>query len=175
LEFTLLAVLLFVLGLVLLAIEIFLLPGFGITGISGIALIVASLVLVILEQMPSTSQEWLNVGGALVTVSVGLIGGMAAALVIAQFLPHIPYANKLMLEPPEEPQHVAELPLTQEGLEVAALMGARGVAVTTLRPAGKAQFGEQFLDVIAEGDYLEAGARVQVTQIEGNRIVVKEA
>ena len=49
-----------------------------------------------------------------------------------------------------------------------------GVAVTPLRPSGKAQFGEQFLDVIAEGDYVSPGGRVQVIEIEGSRIVVKE-
>jgi len=55
-----------------------------------------------------------------------------------------------------------------------SLLGAIGVAVTTLRPSGKAQFGEEFLDVIAEGDYVNPGSRVQVIEIEGNRIVVKE-
>ena len=54
------------------------------------------------------------------------------------------------------------------------LLGAIGVAVTPLRPAGKAQFGEQFLDVIAEGDYVSPGGRVRVVEIEGMRIVVKE-
>ena len=56
----------------------------------------------------------------------------------------------------------------------AALLGAIGVAATTLRPAGKARFGDEYLDVIAEGDYVNPGSRVQVIEIEGNRIVVKE-
>jgi membrane-bound serine protease (ClpP class) len=43
-----------------------------------------------------------------------------------------------------------------------------------LRPAGKARFGDDFVDVIAEGSYVLPGARVQVIEIEGNRIVVKE-
>ena len=57
---------------------------------------------------------------------------------------------------------------------VAALLGAIGVAATTLRPAGMARFGDQFLDVVAEGSFVNAGSRVQVIEIEGNRIVVKE-
>src|SRR5262249_62137671 len=101
-QFTLLAVLLFVLGLVLLGIEIFLLPGFGVTGVSGVALIVISLVLVLLEQMPSTSQEWMSLGTALTTVGVGLVAGLGAALVIARYLPNIPYASRLVLQPPED-------------------------------------------------------------------------
>jgi membrane-bound serine protease (ClpP class) len=56
----------------------------------------------------------------------------------------------------------------------ADLLGAIGEAATTLRPAGKARFGDQFLDVVAEGSYVNAGKRVQVIEIEGNRIVVKE-
>ena len=58
--------------------------------------------------------------------------------------------------------------------ERAALLGAIGVAATTLRPAGMAQFGDQYIDVVAEGSYLPAGTRVQVVEIEGNRIAVKE-
>jgi membrane-bound serine protease (ClpP class) len=174
LEFTLLAILLFVLGLILLGIEIFLLPGFGITGISGIILVIASLVLVMLEQMPSTSQEWGNLGSALSTVGIGLVAGLCAAIVIGRYLPHIPYASRLVLQPPVDLDDPTEMDRTQEGLQASALLGAIGVAATTLRPAGKAQFGEQFLDVTAEGDFVNAGSRVQVIEIEGNRIVVKE-
>jgi membrane-bound serine protease (ClpP class) len=173
LEFTLLAILLFVLGLALLAIEIFVLPGFGVTGISGIILIVISLVLVLLEQMPATSEQWMNLGGAVTTVAVGLVAGLCAALVVARYLPNMPYANRLILQPPVEEMDPAAQ-TTPEGVQAAALLGAIGVAATTLRPAGKAQFGDEFVDVVAEGDYVNAGGRVQVIEIEGNRIVVKE-
>jgi membrane-bound serine protease (ClpP class) len=54
------------------------------------------------------------------------------------------------------------------------LLGAVGVAATPLRPAGKVQFGDEFVDVVAEGGYVPPGARVQVIEIEGNRVVVKE-
>ena len=57
---------------------------------------------------------------------------------------------------------------------LASLLGAIGVAETPLRPAGKARFGEDFHDVIAEGDFVNPGSRVQVIEIEGQRIVVKE-
>ncbi len=43
-----------------------------------------------------------------------------------------------------------------------------------MRPAGKVQFGEQFVDVVAEGSFVQPGTRVQVIEIEGNRVVVKE-
>ncbi|MGE3806887.1 MAG: NfeD family protein, partial [Gemmataceae bacterium] len=56
----------------------------------------------------------------------------------------------------------------------AALLGTIGEAATTLRPAGKARFGDEFIDVVAEGSYVQPGTRIQVIEIEGNRIVVKE-
>jgi membrane-bound serine protease (ClpP class) len=49
-----------------------------------------------------------------------------------------------------------------------------GVAVTPLRPSGKAQFGGRFIDVIADGDYVPPGGRIRVVEIEGPRVVVKE-
>jgi len=58
--------------------------------------------------------------------------------------------------------------------ETAALLGAIGVAATPLRPAGKVKFGDEYIDVVAEGAYVDPGTRVQVVEIEGNRIVVKE-
>jgi membrane-bound serine protease (ClpP class) len=54
------------------------------------------------------------------------------------------------------------------------LLGAIGIAATGLRPAGKVRFGDEYVDVVAEGDYVELGSRVQVIEIEGNRIVVKQ-
>jgi membrane-bound serine protease (ClpP class) len=58
--------------------------------------------------------------------------------------------------------------------DLSPLLGAVGVAATPLRPAGKVQFGDEFVDVVAEGGYVPPGARVQVVEIEGNRVVVKE-
>jgi membrane-bound serine protease (ClpP class) len=55
-----------------------------------------------------------------------------------------------------------------------ALLGAVGTSATMLRPAGMARFGDAYVDVVTEGGYVPAGARVQVIEIEGNRVVVKE-
>lgn len=177
-QITMLAVLLFVLGLILVGIEIFVLPGFGITGISGIVLILLSLALVTLEKKPETSQEWLSFGKTIGTFGLGVAGAMALALTLAWYLPHIPYANRLVLKPQGEDNENVEDDLAQGvsglGTVPASLLGAIGVAVTTMRPAGIARFGEDFVDVVAEGSYVPAGNRVQVIEIEGNRVVVKE-
>ncbi len=170
-EFTMLAVLLFLLGLILIAVEIFLVPGLGFSGVAGVVLVITSLVLVTLEHWPETSQDYARLGGTVTTLSLSLIAAVGAAVVLAWFLPSMPYFNRLVLVPPEEDG--PEAPAFTASV-ASTLLGAIGVAATPLRPAGKAQFGEEFLDVIAEGDYVSAGSRVQVIEIEGNRVVVKE-
>jgi membrane-bound ClpP family serine protease len=170
-QFTMLAVLLFVLGLILIGLEIFVLPGFGVTGISGIVLLVASLALVTLERMPETTQDWMSLGARLSVFGASLVAAIVAAFVLAWYLPHLPYASRLVLAPPGDGEE-GEVPAGPE--KYAALLGAIGVAATTLRPSGKARFGDDFLDVVAEGDFIDPGTRVQIIEIEGNRIVVKE-
>jgi membrane-bound serine protease (ClpP class) len=174
-NFTVLAWLLFALGLILIGLEVFVVPGFGVTGISGIVLVVVSLGLATLIKKPETSQEWLDFGGTLSTLALALVGAVVGAMILGWYLPHIPYANRLVLAPLGE----EEMGLTGEEEAVAQptladLLGAIGVAATPLRPAGKARIGEEFVDVVAEGSYVPEGTRVQVVEIEGNRVVVKE-
>src|SRR5262249_33091159 len=153
-------ILLFILGLVLLGLEIFVLPGFGVTGISGILLVLLSLALVTLEKKPETTQEWLDFGKTLSTFGLGLLGAIAAALLVAWYLPHIPYASRLVLKPPGEEAELAEGDAVEEArgpavqADALALLGAIGVAVTPLRPAGMVRFGDAFVDVVAEGSYV---------------------
>jgi membrane-bound serine protease (ClpP class) len=169
-----LAFLLFLLGLVLLALEIFVVPGFGVTGISGIILVLGSLGLVAYGHWPRSNEEWLGYGQALSPFTISILGAVVSAFFLARYLPHIPYANRLMLKPQEETGELNEDISDAIHPEVAALLGAIGVAATPLRPAGKVRFGDDFVDVLAEGNYVQPGSRVQVIEIEGHRIVVKE-
>ncbi|HEV8058842.1 MAG TPA: NfeD family protein [Gemmataceae bacterium] len=173
-QIIMLAILLFVLGLILIVLEIFVLPGFGMAGISGIVLVVISLGLATLEKRPETSVEWMSFGRTLGGVGLGLLGAMGLAGVVAWYLPNIPYANRLVLRPPQELSEDEELGGESVPGHLASLLGAIGSAATTLRPAGIARFGDRFVDVVSEGNLIEMGSRVQVVEIEGNRIVVKE-
>jgi membrane-bound serine protease (ClpP class) len=80
----------------------------------------------------------------------------------------------MVLPPPGESTDGEEPPALPGVTQAAALLGAVGTAATMLRPAGMAMFGEQYVDVVTEGSFIPAGARVQVVEVEGNRIVVKE-
>jgi len=173
LAFTWLAVLLFLMGLVLIALEIFVLPGVAVLGVSGVLLVIAGLGLATMERWPQTESEWVSTIGSLGRFGLAFIGAVLAAIVAARYLPSIPYANRLVLVPPGEggglDDHAAA-----EVSPYAGLLGAIGVAATTLRPSGMVRFGEEYVDVVAEGSYVETGTRVQVIEIEGNRVVVKE-
>ena len=56
-----------------------------------------------------------------------------------------------------------------------SLLHQVGEAFTTLRPAGKARFGEQVVDVQSHGDFIEAGQKVVVSEVSGNKVVVRRA
>lgn len=172
-EFTLLAILLFLLGLVFVGIEVFVVPGLGFAGVAGAALMFFGLLLVTLEHWPANSNEWTDVGARFGSFAIAMALGVAGAVALTWSLPSVPFLNRMVLTPPGE-DGSGEYSAALSNSGYADLLGAIGVAATPMRPAGKAQFGEQFLDVVAEGDYCAPGARVRVVEIEGNRIVVKE-
>jgi membrane-bound serine protease (ClpP class) len=171
-QITMLAILLFLLGLAFMALEIFLLPGFGVAGVSGILLVLVSLGLVTLEKKPETSQEWWGFANTLTTLGFCIIAATIGAFLLGRYLHNIPYFNRLTPPPPTE--ELATAGEASYSGETAALLGAIGEAATSLRPAGMARFGDDYVDVVSDGSYIAAGARIQVIEIEGNRIVVKE-
>ncbi|MBN9120181.1 MAG: hypothetical protein J0I06_13630 [Planctomycetes bacterium] len=172
-EMFVLALLLFILGLVLVGLEIFVLPGFGVCGICGILFMLAGLGLVTLEKVPQNTADWVGFGERVSYYLFALMGAMGAAFVIAKFLPQVPYANRLLLAPPADHPNASEpvLPGASEALE---LLGAIGTSTTALRPAGVVRFGDKFVDVVSDGGFIPSGSRVQVIAVEGTRIVVKE-
>ena len=173
-QITWLALLLFVLGLLLIGLEVFVLPGLAVAGISGTVLVLGSLGLVAYGHWPQSNEEWVGLGRTIGPFGLSVLGALAAAVTLARFLPSLPFANRLMLKPQGEAAEFGEDVPDPSAPEHAALLGAIGVAATPLRPAGKVQFGDDFVDVVAEGGYVAPGTRVQVVELEGRRVVVKE-
>jgi membrane-bound serine protease (ClpP class) len=168
-----LAIMLFLLGLALIGIEIFLIPGFGVTGVCGILLVLTGLVLAGLDKAPESTGDWADLIRKLLTYGLTMAGAGVLAFVVSRYLPKIPYANRLMLVPPEDRPEGEELP-PLPGVDVAvALLGQVGTATSMLRPAGTAKFGDRYIDVVTEGDFIPPGTAVQVVEVEGTRIVVK--
>ena len=174
-QMTYLAVALFVLGLILLGVEIFILPGFGVTGISGILLVLTGVVLATMEKAPSSMEDWTQFAARLLQYGLTLVAAGALSLMFARYLPKIPYANRLMLVPPtDKPDMDGEMAALPGVEQAAALLGQVGVATSMLRPAGMAKFGDQYVDVVTEGDFISPGTPIQVVEVESTRIVVKK-
>jgi membrane-bound serine protease (ClpP class) len=169
-----LEIVLFLGGVVCLAIEIFVLPGSLVFGASGVLMTAASLILASQTFVwPSGTREWnefsANVG-SLVGVFISLF---VAAYFLSKYLPHIPLLNRMVLQPDvtlveaDEPNTLGLSPFEH-------LRGTVGVAMTTLRPAGRVRIGDEFIDVVTEGSYIEEGQAVRVIDVSGNRVVVKQ-
>lgn len=168
-----LAGLLFILGLILILLEVFVLPGFGVSGVIGILLMLAAIVLVTLDKIPENGSQWIDVGKKLAIYVFALIGAGVVSFLIARFLPKVPVANRMVLAPTAE-REATDPTILPGAAQAASLLGAIGVTSTVLRPAGTVQFGEEFVDVVSDGGFIPAGTRVQVVEVEGTRIVVKE-
>jgi len=175
---------LFVVGMLLLMIEIFVLPGFGIAGTLGIACILAGAFGMLIKNppdrlpWPETSFDWRIFLNGVLGLSFGFIGFIVLAWILARYLPKMQFLSGLILTPtvPAQPGD-AQLSMTAPPeCETAAVnVGDVGEVTLTLRPAGKAKFGEAVVDVVATAEFLDEGAKVEIIEIHGNRVVVKRA
>jgi membrane-bound serine protease (ClpP class) len=168
-----LEIILFLLGIGLLSVEIFILPGFGITGISGIVLIGISLIFSMQDfVIPRFDWEWGLFGRNAVVVSIGLLAAIMGIAGIALLGPRIKIFDVLTLK--TRITGTAGGPDEGEGQEdYGELADKTGVAVTTLRPSGKVEIGGRLYIAEGEGVFIEQGTAVQVIRVQGNRIVVR--
>ena len=171
-QMTWLAVLLFALGLVLILMEIFIIPGFGVTGLSGILLILGSLGLVAYGHWPRNTDEWGQLARVMGPFALSGVGSIFLSMLLARFLPSLPVTNRLIIE--SESGDLGVVPVTMfDGLRPEDLLGSVGTTVTSLHPSGKARVGPHWLDVMSDGGFIEQGQKVRIIEVEGNRIVVK--
>jgi len=155
------SVLLFVLGMLLVAAEIFLVPGLGIAGVLGIGALVTSVMMV----APTTQQ-------AVTSIAIALIGTVALLVFSFKFLPTRRAWSRLVLSLRQENKAGYIAP---EG-RLAEFVGQEGLTVTPLRPAGAMELaGGERLDVVAEGNFIESGTKVKVIKVEGIRVVVRKS
>jgi len=160
-------IILFIAGIALIALEIFVIPGFGIAGIGGILLVLASLFLALTGSVEFFSYD--TIGTAIIQLAVALVGAFVLILILAKYLPKSNLFNKLVLAEAETAETgFVSYPSEKE------LVGTEGIALTDLRPAGSAEINGVRYDVVADWQYIERGKRVKVIRVEGIKVVVKE-
>lgn len=165
-------IIIFFIGIAFIAVEMFILPGFGIAGISGIVLVLIGLVLSFQDfTIPRTPYDVDLLTKNIFTILCSFLGSGIAVFLIFKYMPGIPIFNRLVLTASETAQEGYVIPSQPSGGE--ELTGRKGKAVTTLHPTGKIEINNHTLDVVTDGEYIEKGQIVEIIEIRGNRIVVK--
>lgn len=157
----------FVAGVVLIMLEVFVVPGFGVTGISGALLLVGSLFLSLINNFDLMTVE--SIAIPLYTLAASFVGLAILIGLMVKYLPHSSAFNRFVLTA-AQPASAGFV----SAPDYHDLLGYDGAAVTTLRPAGVAQLGSERFDVITDGEFISAGEPVKVVRVEGRKIIVRK-
>ncbi|HMP82812.1 MAG TPA: NfeD family protein [Verrucomicrobiota bacterium] len=166
--------LVFALGLVLVALELFVFPGTLIAGFAGVVLMLVALVMGMVDMYPGTPgaptmPTLPDLQSPLQDLAIAVGASVVIALVIARFLPKTRLFHNLVSETASGVSSVAMMETA-----LSSRLGQSGTAVSTLTPGGKAMFDDQLLDVITRGERVEKGRPVRVIGHTGPNLVVEE-
>lgn len=158
-------------GILLIVVELFVIPGFGVAGVAGIALTISSLVLIMLNN------DFLNFDlvplGEITMASLAIFGGISGGLLLLFFggarLSESRFFKRISLT-----STLANAEGYTSNFNSSDLIGKQGITYTVLRPSGKIMIDHQLYDAFSRGEYLEKGVEVVVTEIEGSTLKVKK-
>ena len=159
-------ILIFIIGVLLIAIEIFVIPGFGVAGIGGILLVVGGLITGLLN---NTDFHFEGVGNkefgeATLTVLIGLVAGFILTIWLSNKIGDRGIFQKMALH--------TDLENAKSVLDFSSMIGTEGIATTILRPSGKILIGKEIYDAISESGFIEKGDPVKVIRTENAQIYV---
>ncbi|HHU60344.1 MAG TPA: nodulation protein NfeD [Natronincola sp.] len=149
---------LFLLGLILLFIEGFIIPGFGIVGILGIVSVVTSIILV-----------FGDIQVALISLSIALTVSIIAFAFLWKNIKNTKFWKRVVLSHSESKELGYRAPSSYEHL-----LGKRGTTISTLRPAGTIVIEDNRVDVVSEGGFISVNSLVEVVATEGTKVIVRE-
>ncbi len=153
LEWALIALFLLVLGFVLLAIELLIIPGFGFVGIAGC-----------LSILGGGLMAWVKLGAGWGIATIA--AGAAVSIGMIYLLPRTRAGRRLVLSANQQGMRVGSA-------ELAALVGRDALAETPLRPSGAVSLDGERLDAITDGIFVERGSKVRIVAVRGVRVVVE--
>ena len=183
-----LEVTLFAVGLVCIAIEIFVAPGFGVPGLAGIGLIVGSLVMASRRGFTANVDGLVDLGWDTTTVVGAMLAMIVFLFIAAEYFQFLPGLSALSLKPPPlqtlSGDNVAprggqgfvaadEAPASERPLWQRLSVGDVAVTSSSLRPGGRIRVADEVTDATTDGDFVDADTVVRVVRIEGNRVVVR--
>lgn len=160
-------ILVFILGLLLIAVEIFIIPGFGIAGISGIIFLIVGLTLSLLNNTDFNFEEvsTKEIGEATLTVLIGLGLGFVLMIWLSNKIGTKGMMRKVALHKDLEDAHSSP--------SLTSLIGKEGTAFTVLRPSGKVMIDNELYDGVSESGFIEKGTKVEVVRFENAQVYVE--
>ena len=167
----------FMIGLVLIALEIFVIPGFGVAGISGMACCLIGLLAMFVDNPPNSMPiprgelSWEMFSSGVFALACAFVGAAVAGALLGRYLQKIPFVNRLCLAAVTAVQ--PQVPVTADAPVRRVQVGDRGVVASMCRPIGKVRFGDNLIDAASEGETIEPGTPVCVLRLDSNRLVVK--
>ena len=153
-------------GLLLLGLEFFVIPGFGVAGVGSVIALGAGLGMTLFGAGATSSV----IIGAFGRVAVSILLALAGGLALLRVLPQLPFGRRFVLDVEISAEHGYTSPPDTDRQQ----LGRSGITLSPLRPAGIAQIDGSRVDVVSDGAFIEAGAHIEVTRVEGNRVVVRE-
>ncbi len=173
-----LAILSVLVGIALIAFEVFVFPGHFVSVALGLLLLLGGLVVTLVPQQPGVELSSGAVLRSIWWVLAALVAVVTASALMMKFLPNVPIGRNLVL-----PGTVVSSPGPINYLPDLPALGSTGVAATDLRPGGIVEFppaapndiaGPRRFSASAPGLYLLKGARVELVTVEGNTLIVRE-
>ncbi len=168
----------FVLGLILVLLELFVFPGILVFGLLGVFCIIGSLVYSMVDPLNlnwdgsvNFSELGVLLGDPVMNVLIALFGALGVALFLMRYMSSMPMTRWMVLK--EAQTHGPALKKAIGGGGATSLIGLEGVAATDLRPSGSATINDKRVDVISSGAFIIAGSTIIVTKHEGSRVVVE--
>jgi membrane-bound serine protease (ClpP class) len=152
-------------GFVLLVLEVFITPGFGVLGALGLMAVLGGLGL----SLVGVGATWQVILTAVGRVALSVLAATAAALAMLRFVSRLPFGRRLVLET----EMAADAGYASAPERDRRWLGQRGTAASPLRPAGLAHLDGERVDVVSEGEFIDAGEPIEVIRVDGNRIVVR--
>ncbi len=164
-------ILAFFIGIALIGLEVFVIPGFGVAGIAGITVTVGSLVLIMLNN-DAFDFEFVRMNDILVSLAAatgGMLGGIVLLFVAGARIADTRFYKRIALTETQKSSQGYTSNFNKE-----SMVTKKGIAHTVLRPSGKILIDGQLYDAFTRGGYVEKGQPVEVINETGSSLQVKE-
>ena len=168
----------FTIGVILIGLEVFVIPGFGVAGVSGIVCCLVGLLMMFVDNAPGDwpiprgDLSWEVFSNSVFALACAFIAAFIAGALLARYLPKIPFVNRLCLAAAIVVQPQA--PVTERAAVRSVRIGDRGVVESMCRPVGRVRIGDDLLDAASEGETIEPGTPVRVLGLDSNRLIVEK-